>query len=230
MHSYTLEEARKIVLKCAKYYEQNLLDKNYIMIYKDIADNTIKNLEVQFGRENYQHLAGIELIDKNAVVRQHVSVLFYNKCINNTLAKDEIKFKNDGTTNFKLAALPFLMTIQKITKIAGDYNNARPYLAADKLVGNVNFCLGLKQTGNYYVPVSALLEDISKLTKTQSQVLAIFSKKICDEVYMDIRHVAKGVNLHNIKLPQDTINKISLDNYVPKDGSKSAYKQTGGIK
>lgn len=217
MHSYSLEEARAIVLKCAKLYEQNLLDKKYIMIYRDRVDNSIKDLEVQFGKENYQHLTGIELLDDNGEVRKHVSELFYHKCINNTLAKNEIKLKNDGTTNLKLEALPVLMNVQKVTKIAGDYNNSRPYLVADKLVGNVNFCLGLKQIENQYVPASALLEDIKKLTTVQSQVLAIFSKKICDEVYMDVRHVAKGINLHNIKLPVNILMKISMKNYIPKE-------------
>jgi len=221
MHSYTLDEARILVLKCAKLYEQNLLDKNYIIIYRDRADNTIKKLEVKFGKENYQHLTGIELLDENTTVRKHVAESFYNKCVNNKLAKKEIKFKNDGTTNLKLAALPVLMTMQKVTKITGDYNNSRPYLIADKLIGNVNFCLGLKQTDHHqYVPVSVLLENIKKLTTVQSQVLAVFSKKICDEEYIDVRHVAKGINLHNIILPQDIIGKISLDNYIPNAQSK----------
>lgn len=216
MHSYTLEDARHIALNCAKNYEQNLLDKNYIMIYRDRTDNGIKKLEVQFGKENYQHLTGIELIDENGIVRQHVSELFYNKCVNNTLSKDEIQFKKDGTTNLKLVALPVMMIVQKVTKIAGDYNNSRPYLVADKIVGNVNFCLGLKQTTGFYVPASTLLEDIKKITTIQSQVLAIFSKKICDETYKDIRHVANGINLHNVKLPQDILEKISLNEYIPK--------------
>lgn len=216
MHSYTLEDARQIVLKCAKHYEQNLLDKNYILIYRDRADNGVKKLEVQFGKENYQHLTGIELVDENRIVRQHVSELFYHKCVNNTLSKNEIQFKKDGTTNLKLAALPVMMTVQKVTKIAGDYNNSRPYLVADKIVGNVNFCLGLKQTTDFYVPASMLLEDIKKITTIQSQVLAIFSKKICDETYKDVRYVANGINLNNVKLPQDILEKISLDKYISK--------------
>ena len=33
-----------------------------------------------------------------------------------------------------------LMDITKITKITGDYNNVRPYLFVDKVMGGVNFC------------------------------------------------------------------------------------------
>lgn len=79
----------------------------------------------------------------------------------------------------------------------------------DKLIGNVNFCLGLKeiQEDGCYVPVSTLLEDIKSLTDVQSQVLAIFSKEMSEEIYKNIRHVAKGVNLHQIQIPQHICEK-----------------------
>ena len=143
MHSYTLDEARSIVMRCAKWYDSNLLNKKFLIIYRDRKDNLVKSLEIYFGKENYQHLTGIELVDKQGNVRKHVAELFYEKCVNNKLRKDEIKVKSDGTTNLKLAALPVMMDIQKVTKIEGDYNNQRSYLIADKLIGNVNFCLGL---------------------------------------------------------------------------------------
>lgn len=87
---------------------------------------------------------------------------------------------------------------------------------ADKLIGNVNFCLGLKQIENGYVPASALLGDIKKLTTVQSQVLAIFSKKVKDEIYENVRHVSKGMNLNDVKIPDEIIHKISLESYTPK--------------
>lgn len=179
MHTYTLDEARAIVMRCAKQYEKNLLGKSYLVIYRDRIDNQIKHLEIYFGEENYQHLTGIELIDEDGKLREHVAELFFNKCLRNTLKKNEIQFRKDGTTNLKLAALPVIMQIQKVTKIAGNYNGRRPYLIADKLIGNVNFCLGLKRDNKQggYVPSSSLLEDIKVLTDAPSQVLAIFSKE-----------------------------------------------------
>ena len=162
MHSYTLEEARSIVMRCAKQYRDNLLGKTFIIIYRDRVDNLMKFLEIYFGSDNYQHLTGIELLDEEGNVRRHVAELFFDKCLNNRLVKNEIQFKPDGTTNLKLAALPTMIQIQKVTKIAGDYNGARPYLIADKLIWNVNFCLGLIQAceKGCYVPASTLLEDI----------------------------------------------------------------------
>ena len=107
-----------------------------------------------------------------------------------------------------------LMDITKITKITGDYNNVRPYLFVDKVMGGVNFCLGLSREDNVYVPSSALLEDIKRLTDAPSQVLAILEKGIDAEIYSTVKHVAKGLNLNNITLPQEINAMINLDNYV----------------
>ncbi len=216
IQSYSIEEARRIIMQCAKQYDKNLLNKKFLIIYRDKSDNNIKCIELFFNKKNYQHLTGVEMIDADGNVREHVSELFYIKCLNNTLSKKEIRFKKDGTTNLKLAALPIIMTIHKVTKITGDYNYIRAYLRADKLIGNVNFCLGLNKTGSHYVPVSALLENIKNLTDVSSQVLAVFSKELTEDIYKNIRHVAKGVNLNNINLPKDILTKICLDEYIPK--------------
>ena len=108
------------------------------------------------------------------------------------------------------------MDITKITKITGDYNNVRPYLFVDKVMGGVNFCLGLSKEDNVYVPSSALLEDIKKLTNKPSQVLAIIEKNIDQNLYSTVKHVTKGLNLNNITLPKEINDKINLDNYVYK--------------
>ena len=52
MHSYTKEEARTIVMQCAKIYEKRLVGRQFIYIYRDKFDNTVKCFEVYFGKEN----------------------------------------------------------------------------------------------------------------------------------------------------------------------------------
>ena len=161
-------------------------------------------------------MTGLELIDKNGKVLRNQSINFYRKCIENKLGLEEFRFKQDGTTHLKLAALPVLMDITKITKITGDYNNVRPYLFVDKVMGGVNFCLGLSREEDVYVPSSALLEDIKKLADSPSQVLAIFEKKTDENIYSTVKHVAKGLNLCHITLPQEINAMINLDKYVYK--------------
>lgn len=211
---FTKEEARKRVLNCAKQYQQNLLNKKLLIIYRESQDHTIRYIEVVFYERNYQHLTGLELIDRNGNALSNQSLNFYRKCMENKLGLEEFRFKKDGTTHLKLAALPVLMDITKITKITGDYNNVRPYLFVDKVMGGVNFCLGLSRENNIYIPSSALLEDIKKVTVALSQVLAILEKPIRTDIYSTVKHVAKGLNLNNITLPEEIKRMINLDNYV----------------
>lgn len=169
-----------------------------------------------FHERNYQHLTGLELIDSNGNVLNNQSRNFFRKCIENKLGLDEFRFKKDGTTHLKLEALPVLMDVTKITKITGDYNDVRPYLFVDKVMGGVNFCLGLSREGSVYVPSSALLVDIRKLTEAPSQVLVIMEKNIATDIYSIVKHVAKGLNLNTVKLPEEINSMIQLDNYVYK--------------
>lgn len=213
---YTKRDARKIVLNCAKQYQQKLLNKKLLIIYRERKDNSIRYIEVLFYARNFQHLTGLELIDKSGNVIRNQSINFYRKCIENKLGLDEIQFKQDGTTHLKLRALSVLMDVTKITKITGDYNNTRPYLFVDKVIGGVNFCLGLSKEEEGYVPSSALLEDIKKLTNTPSQVLAIFQKDSTSGVYSTIKYVAKGLNLNNINFPDEIKEMVDLSNYTYK--------------
>lgn len=210
----TKEDARRTVLNCAKQYRQKLLNKKLMILYRERKDNIIRYIEVVFYERNYQHLTGLELIDKEGNVLSNQSMNFYRKCIENKLGLEEFRFKQDGTTQLKLTALPILMDITKITKITGEYNNVRPYLLVDRVIGGVNFCLGLSREDDIYVPSSALLEDIKKLTDMPSQVLAILEKGMDEEIYATVKHVAKGLNLSKLTLPEEINEMICLDSYV----------------
>lgn len=146
---FTKEDARRRVLNCAKQYQQKLLNRKLIIIYRERQNNEIRYIEVVFHERNYQHLTGLELIDN-----------------------------------------------------------------VDKVIGGVNFCLGLSREDNVYVPSSALLEDIKKLTDSPSQVLAIMEKGSDMDIYSTVKHVAKGLNLHNIILPDEIDNMVNLESYV----------------
>ena len=78
---FTMEDARRRVLNCAKQYQQRLLNKKIIIIYREKRDNVIRYIEVVFHERNYQHLTGLELIDKNGDVLHNQSMNFYRKCV-----------------------------------------------------------------------------------------------------------------------------------------------------
>ena len=71
----------------------------------------------------------------------------------------------------------------------------------------------MSRDDNVYVPSSALLEDIKRLTEAPSQVLAILEKDVGTDIYSTIKHVAKGLNLSIITLPQEINAMIDLKNY-----------------
>lgn len=58
---FTKEDARRRVLNCAKQYQQRLLNKKLIIIYREKKGNVIRYIEVVFHERNYQHLTGLEL-------------------------------------------------------------------------------------------------------------------------------------------------------------------------
>ena len=72
--------------------------------------------------------------------------------------------------------------LRKSLPITGDSNGNQPFLYVDKLVGGVNFCIGLRIDDKIgqYVPVSALQRNIKELTDKPSQVLAIFERNYGD--------------------------------------------------
>lgn len=183
------KEAIRIICAAAKDYDKLLNGNNYIFIYKNRSTNQIEFFETIFLGRKFQHLTGIEFVDKQ-----------------------------DGTTELKLQALPLIINFLKSSKMTAIYSGIRPRLSIDRLAGTTNFCLGFTKDKDYYVPSSCLLEDIRNLADVSYQILAIFSKpaKRTSPIYKDIRYVAKGVSLSQLPYPDDLLLKISLENYIEK--------------
>lgn len=207
---YTIEQARKIALNCAKLYKNRLLNRNFMIIYRDRNDHTLHDMEITFYERNYQHLTGLELVDADGRVIRGQSVNFFRKCAENRLSVKEIRFRQDGTAQLKLTALPALMDLTGIAKITGDYNRRQPYLKVDKVLGGVNFCLGVSRSGGTYVPSSALLKDIKKLSDNTSQVLAILEKERGEKFYTRLCYTARGVDFGRLNLPDEISGRIQL--------------------
>ncbi len=212
---FTREQAINIAIRCAKEYKRKLSNTRLFVVYRDRESNNIMALEVLFRPSNFQHLTGLIMVDENGQEKKGCAKEFYNRCLSKPfITSDEIRFKNDGTTLLKLGALPSIMDFTKITKICGDYNNAKSNLEADAIVGGVNFSLAISRYESdkeEFFPRSALMEDIRNLVKNASQVLAIFQKPInSTDKYSDIKYVAKGVDIQKINLPEAISSMIEL--------------------
>lgn len=210
-----LKNAMRVITSAAEKYHNSLEGYNYIFIFKNRSTNQIEYFESIFLSRNFQHLTGIEFIDKQGNLL-HNPTQFYKKCVNRTLKESEIRFKPDGTTDLKLQALPFIVNFLKSSKMTAVYNSIRPKLSVDRLTGTTNFFLGFTKDNNYYVPSSCLLEDIRNLADSTHQILAIFSKPASQKfpIYKDIRYIAKGVKLNRLNFPDDLAALISLENYT----------------
>ena len=209
---YTLKQAVSVAIKCGKEYKKKLANTKILVIYRNRENNEIESIEIVFRPSNFQHLTGLQLLDKQGNQKQNCAVEFYHKCTGNNLNIAEVRFKDDGTTPLKLDALPSLMDLTNITKIIGDYDNSKKWMVADIIVGGINFCLAVSEDkdGSYF-PRSGLLEDIRNITRKSSQVLAIFQKKLNDkEEYQKVCHVAKGLELSKLNLPSEISRQVSV--------------------
>ena len=181
------EEMIKILIKSAKHYNKELLNKNILFLYGDI--NNPKCLECIFFDRTFHHLTGTNI--------NMSSVNFYRLCVNSKLSPTDFTKKNNGYTEMKLRILEKTMNIHKNAKMLGIYDNSKIYLQTDKLIGGFNSCLGFIQSNykNYYVPNTLLQEDIRNISEKDSvkPIVAILRKDVKSDVYEEICYVSKRV-------------------------------------
>ncbi len=198
-------EALQVIVYCAIEYEKNLANKN--LLFLSTINNRFDYFEAQFIRSNYHHLTG-------TILNDHMTPrLFYQRCLKNQLSIHDFKIKDDGTTILKLTVLPKLMNIYTNAKMIGDFNGSKPKLYVEKLTGGTAACIGFTKSGNFFVPVTVLKEDMRELVVNQQRVLAILSKSIQDERYNILNYMAKGfIGIEEQKLPTAILEKFDKEN------------------
>ena len=220
----TKEKAVEIAIREGKFYKSKLAGTVLLIIYRDRHDNELKELEIEFYPHHYQHLKGLVLtqIDKTTgkrIIREHTAMEFYRRCVGKPyITPQEIEFVDAFTIDLKMTVLPLITQITKITKMTGEFDNSTKInLNCDYVIGGENSCIGVSKNDNNdrYFPRSCLNENIKKITKYTSQVIAIFQKNVNDsEKYKTVRYVAKGIDLSHVNMSDEIENKISLENYT----------------
>ena len=220
----TKEKAVEIAIREGKFYKSKLAGTVLLIIYRDRHDNELKELEIEFYPHHYQHLTGLVLtqIDKTTgkrIIREHTAMEFYRRCVGKPyITPQEIEFVDAFTIDLKMTVLPLITQITKITKMTGEFDNSTKInLNCDYVIGGENSCIGISKNDNNdrYFPRSCLNENIKKITKYTSQVIAIFQKNVNDsEKYKTVRYVAKGIDLSHVNMSDEIENKISLENYT----------------
>jgi len=185
------EQAIKIITEAAKIYNENLENKNLLFIFG--VEKSPEFFETSFLPRNFLHLTGVKIIEK----RIRGSVDFYEKCLKGKLSPSDFSFADNGTTDMKLSILPKLMKIQTCAKMVGIYDNTKSVLYTEKLAGNIYACMGFIKEDDYYIPNTALREDIRNISiRPQKRVLSIFKKDIPQKIYgITPCYFAKKINI-----------------------------------
>lgn len=198
------EEAVRVIISCAKQYNQNLESKNFLFVYDE--NNKINFFETVFLSRNFLHLTGVQLGQNTK------SSDFYRRCLNGQLSPSVFRLSKNGVTEMKLSVLPQIMNIHKVARMLGDYSSTKSVLITEKIVGTVTACLGLVYDKNFYVPNTVLREDIRDVTiAPQKRILAIFQKAIKEQHYSSHTYLAKGISLGSLLQNKDLTSKILGD-------------------
>jgi len=167
-------EARAIVIRCARMYQDNLCDKNLLFVYFVGSDVEVVSIFCQ--RSNFKHLTGIEA--------NCTPIDFFDYCKRGIITEQQIRFKKNGTSVLKLRVLEDIMNIAHKAKFLGDYLNSNIYLELDKVVGNVSCGLGVeKDEEREYYPKSVLNGDMRKQVNNMKPIVAVFEKLSVESRY-----------------------------------------------
>ncbi len=193
------QQTLKALQEAILLYEENLANKKILILYE--VDKKVKKLEIIFKRSNFLHLTGISILNSSLN-----PTIFYKKLLNQRLSLSDFNIKSDGTTQLKIQILNQISTINRFINTAGDYQANRKFLVADKVIGNHNICLCLKQISNFdYIPISALQENIKNITNVQYKILCIATKPLQSNAYSKLTYISKNNTIYN---SLDKVNKI----------------------
>lgn len=198
-------EAITILVACAKAYHDNLANQNVLFLFGTVEEPDF--LETTFLTRHFAHLTGVVLEPK----RVKSSTDFYDRCRKSRVSPKDFDLAANGTTEMKLMVLPQLMQIHRTAKMIGEFDGSKSVLYTEKLAGNVSACMGFIRDDCFYIPNTALREDIRDITlPPQKRVLAIFRKSIRDGLYTELCYKAKGVAVESIRLPEALQGRLQI--------------------
>ena len=190
--------ATRIIVSCAREYHNNLENRNLLIVYGSTSKPDF--FETIFLPSGFLHLTGVRPVSDKIPS----SNVFYQKAMNGILNPNDFTMAVNGTTERKLSVLPWLTKVHLIAKMVGIYNPVRSMRYTDKLVGNTKAFLGFIFQNGFYIPNTALEEDIRNFSLYQPQkVLAIFRKPVDIGQYQELCYIAKGADVNTIVLSRN---------------------------
>ena len=197
------KQAIRVITDCAKIYDEELCGQNVLFLFGSASAPVCA--EAKFNRQHFLHLTGV--IKTQRITAQQ----FYNRALTGHLGENVFSIPSDGTVELKLSVLPGLCRIHKTARMIGDYNNSKSLLVTEKLVGGTNACVGFIREDAFYIPNTALREDIRDITISPWQrIIATFRKPQKALQYTELCYIAKGIERAELKIPQEYQTRICL--------------------
>lgn len=182
-------EILKTIYDSAEIYHNELENRSLLFVFGKMMDP--EYFEACFFTRNFMHLTGIRYLKG--------SQRFFQDACDKRIIVKEMSFAENGTTEMKLSVLLQLVNIIKTARMVGDYNSMKSELYTEKMAGNITACLGFIKKGKYYVPNTALREDIRNVSYESPQRMLIIARKMYSDCkYSEISYLAKGVSLSSI--------------------------------
>lgn len=195
--AFNEQEILTKLFNCAEKYKENLCGKQLLFIARD-KDMSLEFINTVFRTGNFQHLTG--------VVTPNISAKdFFKRCLSKRLSFKDIKLHEDGTTILKLSVLPILMEKNLSANMLANYAGQNLKLYSEKIVGNINACIGFVKDikSEVYVPNTVLKQDIRNISDNTKRIIAIFNKEYTDKNYTKLVYTAKNIDLNKINFPSN---------------------------
>lgn len=200
---YDKKKAVDIITVAARDYHKYLQDKHFLLIYQDVKN--IEVTQVEFRSNHFLHLTGI----KTELSAQR----FYEKCLNRKLSVEEIEMDKKGKVQQKLSVLPFLHELLYNNCMIGNFINSGICIKADYFVGNTKAVLsvGFRWGKRTDFPVTLYKEDVRKLSSPTNKVLAIFVKDYDQQAYTKYTYLSKGQEIQKLLVSDEVKKLIQID-------------------
>lgn len=211
---FTRKKFMDIIVKSQKEFEKNLKNKKLMFIYEE-KDKTIGEEEIFFPKTSFYHLTGINAYDSNNKLLN--SYKFYKLLQDGGIDESKLEAKNEKTY-YKLEVLPQLMRIDKNANMIGNFTGHSLLLQTDKLIGNVNACMGfIKNEQSIYIPNTALKIDIRDIADDRKRIIAVLKKEINEKLYKNVTYLKQKCLLIEILKNQCINEKMDVGNMYSND-------------
>ena len=211
------KEVLSTIISAAILYRDNLLNTKILFVF-ETGGRKYKILQTEFRSHHFAHLTGAVLTPPKSTSPPRPAltpIQFFEKATAHSLSIDDFWMAADNSTYLKSQVIIELMKIYTTAKMVGDYDESRPLLYTDKIVGNVRGCMGFVQQSTsspYWVPNTLLNVPARDVVRSTHRLMATYQKRGKDILYSHMLQLAKPLKWQEVRWGDDIDSLIDLEN------------------